>query len=196
MIHFQPVGHRQLDRFDPLARGNRRERFGWHLVLQVVTTKDAANPVDGAAYLDAGVFAKTGQPSLVILLGAGLEDDLELFDGLLICDLVAVKPKQFTECSRITFVRFSFVGVFGLDKQDFVAAEVLEHLDQPFVEATDFDDRPETAVRFQASLRQSLKELGNFFRFGTDLSPEDNVAVLISQVDSQLLCMLVDSKVK
>jgi hypothetical protein len=133
--------------------------------------------------LNPGVFAQARQSPLLTLNAGPLVNDFQFFDWLLIDDLIAVQPEQFTQRRRITFVRFSFVGFFGLDQQDSLAAKVLEHFDQPVVEATDFQNRPEATALFGTLGGQLSEKLDSFFRSRADLSPQDHVTVCVSQVD-------------
>ena len=54
-----------------------------------------------------------------------------------------VGPQELAQSSGITTVCLTTFAFFGLDEDDLVAAIVLEHADEPIVEATDFDDRDE-----------------------------------------------------
>lgn len=152
-------------------------------MLEVEASKYAADLVDRSTDVDAGVFAEVGQAALLKLDGCRLVDDPQFFDRLLIGDLFAVKPEQFTQCGGIELVGLFLTGVFGLNQDKSLAAEVFEHFEQPVVEAADFDDRPVAAVFLEASLGQPLKELKQFVWPGADLSSQNNVAILISQVD-------------
>ena len=97
-------------------------------------------------------------------------DDAKFFDRLLVSESVAVKPKQFTQRSCIAAIGLFLAGIFRLDEDNLFAAEVLENFHQPVVKATDFNDRPESAVFRQASLSQLFEEGDDFLGARADLS--------------------------
>jgi hypothetical protein len=139
--------------------------------------------IDGSSAVGAGVFAERGQSSLPELDGCRLFDDAEFCDWLAVSDSVAIQPEQFTQLGCIASIGFSFAGIFGLDQHDFLATEVLEHLDQPIVKSTDFDDRLEAAAFFSAAGGQFLKETNHFLGLGANLFTKQDVSNFITQAD-------------
>ncbi len=193
---FEAIRRSKLNGLQPCHRGFGWERFGRHLVLQVVSAQDVFDLIDRSAAGRSGIFAERGQSSLLQLNRIGDVDDLELVNSLAGGDAIAEQPQLFAQLGGIAPIGFSTVGLFGLHEHNSIAAKVLQHLQQPVVEATDFDNRPEATIILKTPPCQAFEELEYFFRLGADLSPQNNVPQRITKTNGQLLCMLVNSKVK
>ena len=100
------------------------KRLGRHLPLQVVTPEDVFDHVDDASSCSAGIFAKCGQSS-ILLIGCGRDIDLpEAADWLACQQAMPVDPQQFAQRRGVSPIGLLLFSFFGLDEDHLVAAVV------------------------------------------------------------------------
>ena len=155
-------------------------------MLQIVTTQDVLDLVDGPCLIGPGNFAEGRQSPQRVLRRGRNGYQLEFVDRLVRCQPVAVQPQQFAQFGGVSSIGLLSGTVFGLDQDDPLAAKVPEHLDQPVVKPADFDNRPESTALLNSHASQHLKELYDFLRPGADLLAQDHITVCISQANRQL----------
>ena len=143
-----------------------------------------------------GVFAECGQPSVLLIGGGGNVDLPQPTDRLALQQTGSVDPQQFAERRGVATIGLALLPFFGLDQDHFVAAVVLEHPDQPIVEAADFERGDERFVIAQSLAGESLKELVDLLGLRRNLPRQHNIAVFIAQRNGDLTCMLVNSEVQ
>jgi len=118
----------------------------------------------------------------------------DTFNGKAVLESLSVDPQQFAERVGVAAVGLDFRLFLGLDEDDLFDAVVGQRFEQPIVETADFDNGDHAAS--SGLLLELGEEVFEAFRLGADLSIEDDLAEVISQRDSELLCVLVDSEVQ
>lgn len=139
-------------------------------MLQVVPSQDVFDTVDGLGMSCFGVTPQVGQAALLNLNRIGNVNDFEVANGLAGFNSMAIDPEVLAELGGIAAIGFSAGAVLRLNQHDAVTAKVTQHLDQPVVKATNFDDRPKPAVGFGTASGKLLEELEDFLWTGADLS--------------------------
>jgi hypothetical protein len=159
-----------------------------------VSSKDVFDLIGSASSLSPGLLTQHGDPLIFDMDQVWHDDTSDAGDGLARFDSITIDPQEFTERVGISPIGFDLGSFFWLDQNDVGGSVLGQSFEQPIVKPTDFDDGKET-TRISLLLEFS-EEFIEAFRFGTDLPIEDDVPLGVSQRESELFCVLVDSKVQ
>src|SRR5262249_43398036 len=77
-----------------------------------------------------------------------------------------------------------------------VAAVILEHADQPIVEAADFEHGHEGLAVVQALAGELLEEGVDLLRLRRDLAGLHDVTAVVAERDGDLPCVLIDAEIQ
>jgi len=151
--------------------------------------------VDGLRAVFHQVLPEIGELSDLGIGRIGGENATNTIGTLPSLESLTVVPKEFAEGIGITFVGLVHGGIFGLNDNDFGASGLLEFFEEPVVEAADFDDC-HVATMFACLLGKVGEKVVNVGVIGTDLSFLHDISLFVSDIDGQLVLVLVDSKVQ
>ena len=147
--------------------------------------------VDHACPRHTGILAECCQAP-ILLIGRGRDIDLpQTTDRLALQQPGAVRPQQFAQRGCIASIRFSFLSFFGLNHDHLLAAVVIQHPDQPIVEAADFEDNHELLATLQTLAGELLEECMDFLWPRRDLPSQQDITGFVSKRNRNLTCMLV-----
>jgi len=108
---------------------------------------------------------------------------------------LAVVPKEFAKGICIAFIGLVHGRVVGLDDNDFRATALREFGKEPIVEPADFNDC-HVAAMSSRFFDKGNEKFVNVSMIGTDLSFLHDISLFVSDIDGQLILVLVDSQIK
>jgi hypothetical protein len=117
-------------------------------------------------------------------------------DRLALQQAIAIDPEQFAQRGGVTAVGLAFLAFVRLDQNRFATPVIVQHANQPVVEATDLEYGDECFVRGQPLAGEPLEESVDLLGLRRYLASLKDVAVLVAEGDRDLPCMLIDAKVK
>ena len=170
-------------------------KFGRCILFHVVLVENAFDLVDDSCALLYQMLSEVGELSDLSVLWIGGKNASNAVGPLTASESFSVIPEEFAEGVGVTFVGFMHGGVIGLNDDDFGATGFSEFLEQPVVEATNFDDGHVASV-FSCFFNEGGEKIVNIVTIGTDLSFLNDIALFVSDIDGQLTLVLVDSKVQ
>jgi hypothetical protein len=179
----------------PLAEFFRVIEFGRCVLGHVMLVENPLDLVDDSRSLRYQMLSKVGQLPNLGVLRIGGENATNAVGPLTASEPVSVVPKEFTEGIGVTFISFMHGGVVGLNDDDFGTMGLLQFFEEPVVESTNFDDG-HVASMFSSFFDEGGEKLINIVTIGTDLTFLNDIASFVSDIDSQLALVLVDSKVQ
>lgn len=194
-VDFDAVDDRQLNRRDPFSEFVRMIQLGRRVLSHIVFIDDAFDFVDDSRALSNQVLAKVGELPDLGIFGIGGKNASNAVGSLSALEPFAVVPEEFAECVGITFVGFFVRGMVGLNDDDFVAIDFFEFFEEPIVEAADFDDSHEAAM-LSGFFSELLKKIVTSVMIGANLFFLNDISVFVSQIDCQLVLVLVDSEIQ
>jgi hypothetical protein len=162
--------------------------------FQVVFAQDLVDAVEHGRALLRQPRPKGGQLPIVGLLGRRRLDAPQPVRMLPFQKLLPMDPQPVAQVAGVAAVGLLFRALGGLDDDDFPAAVLLEHCQQPGVHAADFEDRQKSAFRL-GLLGKIGKEGTNLLPLGAHLPLADHRSAFVAQVHRQLTPVLVDTKV-
>ena len=170
-------------------------KFGRCVLLHIVLVENAFDLVDDSCALPHQMLPEVGELSNLGVLRIGRKNASNAIGTLSTAKPIPVIPEQLAEGVGVTFVGFMHGGVIGLNDDDFGTAGFSEFVEEPVVEAANFDDG-HVATVFSCFFDESGEKFVNIVTIGTDLAFLHDIALFISDIDGQLALVLVDSKVQ
>jgi hypothetical protein len=149
--------------------------------LQVVPSEHLLDRVNEASSCLTGLLTKRRQSSISSI---GLGRDINLpqpANWLALQEAASVDPQRFAQCSSIASIGFVFAPALWLDQDHFVTTVVSQHLDEPVVEATDFQDGNELHSIAKSIASESGKERGDLLRLRRHLTRLNHISVFITE---------------
>src|SRR6476620_6311101 len=139
VVHLKAIDRRQRDLLQPGSCCLSREGLGWHLPLHVVASEHVPDFVNEPSSCLANLLAERRQPA-ILLIRRGSDVDLsQTANRLAVQEPVPVDPQQLAERRGVASVGLALLSVVRLNQDYLVASVVLQHTDQPIIEATDFE---------------------------------------------------------
>jgi hypothetical protein len=170
--------------------------FGGHLPLQVVAPQDVPDLVDQARPGLASLLAQRGQPPILLVRGTGDVDLAQAADRLALQQALPVDPQEFAQRRSIAPIGLTELPLFRLDEDHLVAAVVVQHANEPVIEATDLEHSDERFVCVQPLAGEPLEESVDLLRLGRDLPGQQDITLLVAERDGGLPCVLIDPQVQ
>ncbi|MCA9214392.1 MAG: hypothetical protein KDB27_15075 [Planctomycetales bacterium] len=95
----------------------------------------------------------------------------------------SIDPQHFAESCGVTTICFSPISLFWLDQDDFLAAVVAKHADQPIIKikTADFKDGHKRLAVSQPLTSETLKELVDLVGTRRNLSCHQDIAAVIAK---------------
>jgi len=137
------------------------------------------------------MLPKIGELSDLGIGGISRKNAADAVGTLSPSEQVAVIPKECTKGICISFVGLVWGGLIGLDDNDLGASGLLEFGKQPIVEAADLDDC-HVATMFACFFGKGDEKIVNVGVIGIDLSFLHDFSLFVSDIDGQMVLVLVD----
>ncbi len=106
-----------------------------------------------------------------------------------------IDPQQLAQSSGIASVGLAQLPVFRLDENHLVAAIIVQHLNQPVVEATNLKHRDKRVVRTHPVTSELLEKRLDLLRLCGHLTGQ-HIAVVVAERDRNLSCVLIDPQIQ
>jgi len=160
-----------------------------------VFVENAFDFVDDSRSLCYQMLSKIGKLSNLSVLWVSGENAANAVGSLPTSEPFSVVPEEFAEGIGVAFIGLMHGGIVGLNNDDFGAMGLLEFFEEPVVKAADFDNG-HVATIFSGFFDESGEKFVNVVTIGTDLAFLDDIALFISDIEGQLVFVLIDSKVQ
>ena len=194
-IDFDPIYHRQWNMINPFLELFRGIIFRRCILCHVMLVDNAFDLVDGLRALLDQILPEISELANLGIGRIGRKNPANAIGTLTALEPLAVIPKQFAEGVCVSFISFVHGRVVWLDNNDFGTSCLLEFFKQPVVETADFNDC-HVATMLSCLFSEGNEKVVNIGMSGTDLTLLDHFSVFVSDIDGQMVLVLVDTEIQ